>query len=83
MTKRWTALLTALVLLCAAAGARAESAGVPDLYDLYEVKDSGKTWICSVVPVADGVTVASAAGRAFTASSTCSTVASGELQSPS
>ena len=62
MTKRWTALLTALVLLCAAAGARAESAGVPDLYDLYEVKDSGKTWICSVVPVADGVTVASAAG---------------------
>ena len=63
MMKKWTALLTALVLLCAAAGAWAESTeGIPDLYDVYEVTESGKNWVCSAIPVADGVTITSAAG---------------------
>ena len=60
--KKWTALLTVLVLLMTAAGAWAESAGIPDLYDLYDVTENERTWICSAIPVINGVAVTSAAG---------------------
>ena len=60
--KKWIALLTVLVLLCAAAGGWAESAAAPDLYDVYEEKAGEKTWVCNAVPISEGVTIASLAG---------------------
>lgn len=60
--RKWTALLTVLVLLCAAAGAFAGTAAEPDLYDLYEVTEDGRTWIGTAIPIVEGVTVTSAAG---------------------
>ena len=60
--KKWTALLAVLVFLWTVAGAGAETAAAPDLYDLYEETAEGKTWICTAVPISEGVTIASSAG---------------------
>lgn len=60
--KKWTALLAVLVLLWTVAGAGAEAVAASDLYDLYEETAEGKTWICTAVPISEGVTIASSAG---------------------
>ena len=60
MRKLW-ALLAVLALLAAAAGASGETAAAPDLYDLYEAAGSGREWICTAVPIMDGVTITSRA----------------------
>ena len=60
--KKWTALLIALVMLVSAGTVIAETAASPDLYDLYDATEAGKTWIGTAVPVMDGVAVASPVG---------------------
>ncbi len=59
--KKLLAVLTVLALLWTAAGAMAETAGMPDLYDLYDTSDGERTWIGTAVPIMDGVTLASPA----------------------
>ena len=58
--KKWTALVIALVMLVTAGTALAEAK--PDLYDLYDAADGGKTWIGTAVPIMDGVAVTSPVG---------------------
>ena len=58
--KKWTALVIALVMLVTAGTALAETR--PDLYDLYDAADGGKTWIGTAVPIMDGVAVTSPVG---------------------
>ena len=60
--KKWTVLLIALVMLFSAGTVIAETAASPDLYDLYDETETGKTWIGTAVPVMDGVAVASPVG---------------------
>ena len=58
--KKWTALFIALVMLITAGTVFAETR--PDLYDLYDATDEGKTWIGTAVPIMDGVAVTSPVG---------------------
>ena len=44
--KKWTALLIALVMLVSAGTVIAETAASPDLYDLYDATETGKTSCC-------------------------------------
>ena len=60
--KKWTALLIALVMLAVTGAAFAETGGTPDLYDLYDAAEGGKTWIGTAVPIMDGVAVTSPVG---------------------
>ena len=59
--KRLTAVLIALVMMCAAA-VHAETDGTPDLYDLYDATENGRVWLGTAVPIMDGVAVTSPAG---------------------
>ena len=59
--KRWLAWAAALVMMFTAAGAFAETAGTPDLYDLYGEAENGKVWIGTAIPLMDGVAAASMA----------------------
>ena len=58
--KKWTALFITLVMLITAGTVFAETR--PDLYDLYDAADDGKTWIGTAVPIMDGVAVTSPVG---------------------
>ena len=58
--KKWTALFIALVMMITAGTVFAETR--PDLYDLYDAADDGKTWIGTAVPIMDGVAVTSPVG---------------------
>lgn len=60
--KKWMSWLLALMLLWTAAGAFAETAAAPDLYDLYEETENGLQWVCTAVPMVDGVAMISPAG---------------------
>ena len=55
--KKWMAFWMALVMLLTAAAAFGETAGNPDLYDVYRNSEAGRQWICTAGPVIDGVAV--------------------------
>ena len=59
--KKWTSWLVALVLLLTAAGSIGETAAA-DLYDVYLDTGSGSQWLCTAVPLVDGVAMISPAG---------------------
>ena len=60
--KKLLAFVSALTLLAMAGTVFAETAVLPDLYDLYDASDEGKTWIGTAVPIMDGVAVTSPVG---------------------
>ena len=57
--RRLVGWIFVLALLILAAGALGESAGTPDLCELYIDNGSGSTWACTAVPVFDGFAFAS------------------------
>ena len=58
--KRIAALLTILALLLGAVPACGEAAGkVPDLFEIYEITENGKTWSGTAVNIKPGVAVTS------------------------
>ena len=59
--KRLTAILIVLVMMCAAS-VHAETAGTPDLYDLYDATENGRVWLGTAVPLMDGVAMTSPVG---------------------
>lgn len=60
--KKWTTLLLVLAMLLGIAGSFGETAGTPDLYDLYEKTENGKEWISTVIPIMESVAITSSAG---------------------
>ena len=60
--KKRMAFLTALVMLLTMTAAFGETAGTPDLYDMYIWKENGRQWVCTAVPIIEGVAVVSAPG---------------------
>ena len=60
--KKLTAILTVLVMIICAAAVHAETAGTPDLYDLYDATENGRVWLGTAVPLMDGVAITSPVG---------------------
>ncbi len=60
--KKLLALLLALTMLFTAGAVFAETAGTPDLYDLYNPAENGRTWVGTAIPITDGVAITSPVG---------------------
>ncbi len=60
--KKLLTLLLALTTLITAGTVFAETGGTPDLYDLYNPAENGRTWIGTAIPITDGVAVTSPIG---------------------
>ena len=60
--KKLLALLLALTMLITAGTVFAETGGTPDLYDLYNPAENGRTWIGTAIPITDGVAITSPIG---------------------
>ena len=60
--KKLLALLLALTMLITAGTVFAETGGTPDLYDLYNPAENGRTWVGTAIPITDGVAITSPIG---------------------
>ncbi len=60
--KKLLTLLLALTTLITAGTVFAETGGTPDLYDLYNPAENGRTWIGTAIPITDGVAITSPIG---------------------
>ena len=60
--KKLLAMILALTMLITAGTVFAETAGTPDLYDLYDPTENGRTWVGTAIPITDGVAVTSPIG---------------------
>ena len=61
MRKSLTALMVSVLLAVLCAFAAAEETGTPELMDLWDYGDESMTWITAVIPVGEGMAVASPA----------------------